>query len=187
MSNYTGEIKHKYHNNKNRGVRIIMNDTLIAVMACLMLICAFVFEGLSHGWRAKYSEYVYTNRPSSDTRKLSSLWHSFNTLFIGFLGLSIYFMGMGSDYSYTGTFDLFWLYDISWVVFHVILARFCLFDYMYNLARGSGLLYVGTTALSDKFIRKYLSKLLSPTMRLSIKAFTLAALILSMMGDINLF
>jgi hypothetical protein len=136
-----------------------MNDFGIAVMAWIFLVIAFVNEGLSHGFRWQETN---DNLFNADCERLNAYWHICNVVFQIFLFLGIYFLNLGTDYSWKYTFDGFFWYDILWTGFHILIVRFSLFSIFNNIGGDMPLDYIGKTAFLDRMYWKYIAKWFKP-------------------------
>lgn len=152
-----------------------MENTFIELVAITSMIIAFIFEGLSHGWRWKQTRKKMS---IAEHKKLGTYWHGANVVFQVFLLTGIYFYNLGSDYSWSGLNGYFF-YDFFWVLLRVFLFRYILFSVFNNLASGHSIIFVGTTSKMDIFYRKYIIKWFPPTFSLIVKFFMLLILVLS--------
>ena len=133
-----------------------MNDFGIAILAWIFLVIAFTFEGLSHGWRWKASNIQLATIKIE--RKMHRRWHAANVVFQLFLVLGIYFLCLGSEFSWNYKFNAYFLYDMIWIMVHVALVRYSTFAGANNLSRGVGIDYIGNTAMLDTLYWKYIYK-----------------------------
>lgn len=148
-------------------------DTLFLMYVLVSTMVAFIFEGLSHGWRY-LTEYVTGAMHTSYSRR----WHTANVLFIFFFVLSVHGLCLGSDFHWTGVLDMYFIFGIFWIILTLIIARFIFFAPFFNIAAGNPLTYVGNTSSMDRFYHRYIEKWFPSPMVLSLRCFLFIILVL---------
>lgn len=150
-------------------MKLLLTDNAIAVYSFLLLLTAFVAEGISHGLRWKTTVYRAYPEYNRDVK----MWHSANVVFIICLVLGVYFTALGSDYIWKYTFDRYFFTDLGFVVLQVAFMRYSIFSPLNNIARGMKICYIGSSATGDHIFSTYLHKLFPANFIFITRIFTL--------------
>ena len=106
-------------------------------LGIILLIMAFIFEGLVHGMR---NAQVNKTQPNSLLADYGKYWHSLNVVFLVLL-----------------YFGISQINDVWWIeILYAAGMRFCVFDYSHNLTFGVNIFYRGETSITDRILKKFM-------------------------------
>lgn len=146
----------------------------LSIVVFILLIAAFVLEGLSHGWRTRV--YYDMSLDRKEALRYAQLWHGANVLFIGLVVLVVHMLDMFSSYEWNNGFDMYYLYDIGYTVVTLAWARYSVFSVAYNVAADNNLDYIGNTAWVDRMYWKYISRWFPTRFVILAKGFSIVCL-----------